>query len=342
MFGFGGAKVVVGLDIGSWSVKAVELERRGDQISLLAAGRARIESPELVEDTVAQVLETAGIKSKRAVTAVSGRSVIVRYVPMAAMPDDEMRAAIRYEADKYIPFDVEQVVLDCQRVEDPGDMSADQIKVVLVAAEKTVIEQRLDLLDRVGLTPVAIEVDAFSLGNAFELRNVRLGQDDNEIRGLLDIGAMKTNICVMRGNSILFTREIYMAGNDMTEAVAKRFGEDPAEIEDMKLDPGGALETMQDAIQPVLEDIATEVTLSLDYFEGQIDQRVKEVYVSGGSALFPGIDQMLSTFFNLETRVWNATEALDITNPRFDPSLLEGTNSDLAVAVGLASRLRGS
>jgi len=110
----------------------------------------------------------------------------------------------------------------------------------------------------------------------------------------------------------------------------------------MKLEPGGALETMQDAIQPVLEDIATEVTLSLDYFEGQIDQRVKEVYVSGGSALFPGIDHMLSKFFNLETRVWNATEALDITNPRFDPSFLEGSNSDLAIAVGLASRLRAS
>jgi Tfp pilus assembly PilM family ATPase len=144
----------------------------------------------------------------------------------------------------------------------------------------------------------------------------------------------------MRGSTCHFTREFFDAGNNLTEAVAKRFGEDPADVERMKEDPGGALDTMQDAILSVLEDIGSEVRLSFDYYENQFDQEVKEVYLSGGSVLFPGMDRMLSNIFNLETHLWDPTEALDITSPRFDASRLEGMNSDMAIAVGLATRVR--
>ena len=329
---------MVGLDIGSYGVRAVELRRSGDSLVLTAFGRARIESPEALEDTILQVLADAGIKTRRCVTAVTGRAVIVRQVPMMPLPDQELKQAIRYEADKYIPFEVDEVILDCQRIEEP--MPGEQMRVVLVAVKKTMIEEHVAMLDRLGLQPAVIDVDVFALGNAFEARNTRLGVNDEEVRGLVDIGASKTNINIMRGNTCSFTREIYLAGNDLTEAVAKRFGEDPADVERMKEDPGGALETMQDAIVSVLEDIGSEIRLSFDYHENQFDQEVKEVYLSGGSVLFPGIDRMLSKVFGIETRLWDPVEALDITSPRFETSRLEGTNSDMAVAVGLATRLR--
>jgi type IV pilus assembly protein PilM len=319
-------------------VRAVELRRSGDSLVLTAFGRARIESPEALEDTILQVLADAGIKTRRCVTAVTGRAVIVRQVPMMPLPDQELKQAIRYEADKYIPFEVDEVILDCQRIEEP--MPGEQMRVVLVAVKKTMIEEHVAMLDRLGLQPAVIDVDVFALGNAFEARNTRLGVNDEEVRGLVDIGASKTNINIMRGNTCSFTREIYLAGNDLTEAVAKRFGEDPADVERMKEDPGGALETMQDAIVSVLEDIGSEIRLSFDYHENQFDQEVKEVYLSGGSVLFPGIDRMLSKVFGIETRLWDPVEALDITSPRFETSRLEGTNSDMAVAVGLATRLR--
>jgi type IV pilus assembly protein PilM len=302
-------------------------------------GRAEVESPDAVGETITRALRDANIKTRRCVSAVSGRSVIHRQVPMMHIPDAELKQAMEYEADKYIPFDVSEVQLDAQRLQE-GDAQPgqSQMKVLLVAAKKNLIDEHINLLESVGLTPEVVDVDFLALGNAFELRNLSLGINDSEVRALVDIGASKSDINIMRGNNSLFQREIFMGGNDLTEAVAKRFGEDPKDVEKMKKDPGGALESMQDAMLPVLEDIGSEIRLSFDYHENQYDQEVKEVYISGGSVLFPGIDTMLGQIFNLPVKLWDPTEGLEISS--FNPAGMGGSNSDMAVALGLASRLR--
>jgi type IV pilus assembly protein PilM len=336
----GRKKSLVGLDIGTSSVKVVELRRVAQSLVITGMGKADIESPEARSDSVHAALRESGIKSKRVVTSVSGRSVIIRQVPMMVAGGD-WKKQVEYEADKYIPYDVNDVQLDAHRLGGDVEGAKDeggQIKVLLVAAKKTIIEEHIALLQSLGLSPVAVDVDVFALGNAFELRNLSLGINDNEVRALVDIGASKTNINIMQGNVSAFHREIYVAGNDLTDAVAKRFGEDPADVERMKKDPGGALESMQDAMLPILEDIHSEIRLSFDYFENQNDKEVKEVYVSGGSALFPGFDSMFSQIFNLPTKLWDPTEGLEVAGA--NPIGLSGTNSEMAVAVGLASRLR--
>ncbi|MEI6235752.1 MAG: type IV pilus assembly protein PilM [Planctomycetota bacterium] len=339
---FGRKKSLLGLDIGSSSVKAVEMTRVGQGLVISGMGKAEIESPEALGDAIQKALREGGIRSKRCVSAVSGRSVIHRQVPMMVIPDNELKQAMEYEADKYIPFDVSEVQLDAQRLRDLGASEEDtggataQMKVLLVAAKKNLIEEHVNLLQSVGLNPEVVDVDFLALGNAFELRNLSLGINDMEVRALVDIGASKTDINIMRGNSSYFQREIFMAGNDLTEAIAKRFGEDPKDVEKMKRDPGGAFESMQDAMLPVLEDIGSEIRLSFDYHENQYDQEVKEVYISGGTVLFPGIDNMLAQIFNLPIKVWDPTEGLEITGPGSG----SGLNSDMAIAMGLASRLR--
>ncbi|MCZ7647088.1 MAG: type IV pilus assembly protein PilM [Planctomycetota bacterium] len=334
----GRQRSIVGLDIGSSSVKAIELTRSGQRLVVTGMGSTTIESPEEVADAVQQLLRETGIKSKRCVTAVSGRSVIIRQVPMVQVPDNELRQAVEYEADKYIPFDVNEVAIDAQRLEDGAD-AAGQMKVLLVAVKKALIDEHIALLQSVGLAPVIIDVDCFALGNAFELRNLSLGIDDQEVRALVDIGASKTNINIMRGNMSFFQREIYVAGNDLTEAVAKRFGEDPRDVEKMKVDPGGALESMQDAMLPVLEDIGSEIRLSFDYFENQYDQPVKEVFLSGGSVLFPGMDTMLSQVFSLPTHLWDPLEGLEVANYS---TTMSSSNSEMTVSLGLAARILGT
>lgn len=338
---FGRGKSILGLDIGSTAVKAVELSLSGGGLVISGMGSAEIDSPETVGDAVQLVLREAGIKTKRTVSSVSGRSVIFRQVSMMQMGEADLRQAVEYEADKYIPFEVGEVQLDAQRLEDGGaDSEAGQMKVLLVAVKKALIEDHISLLQSIGLTPAIVDVDVFAIGNAFELRNLSLGIADEEVRALVDIGASKTNINIMRGNKSYFHREIYVAGNDLTDAVAKRFGEDPKDVEKMKKDPGGALESMQDAMLPVLEDIGNEIKLSFDYYENQYDQVVKEVYLSGGTVYFPGIDTMLSQIFSLPTKIWDPTEGLEITN--FTPGGMGGSNSDMAIALGLASRLLGT
>jgi len=341
---FGRRKSLLGLDIGSSSVKAVELTRSGDGLVITGLGSAPIPGPEAIAPTIQDLLKNAGIRTRRTVTAVSGRSVIIRQVPMAQVPDADLRQAIEYEADKYIPFDVNEVQLDAQRLDkgseagEGGVATAGQIKVLLVAVKKDYIDEHIALLQLVGLSPAVVDVDVFALGNAFELRNLVLGANDSEVRCLVDLGASKTNINIMRGNTSCFQREIYVAGNDLTDAIAKRFGEDAKDVERMKRDPGGALESMQDAMLPVLEDIGNEIRLSFDYFENQFDQQVKEVFLSGGSAYFPGMDVIFTQILNMPTKVWDPTEGLEIKGAT--PAGLGGANSDLTIAMGLASRLR--
>ena len=314
---FGRSKSVLGLDIGSHSVKLIELTKEGEELFLTAMGRRRIDSPDLVAETVSELVSDLGVsRSKRCVTSVSGRSVIVRYVPMMRLPDEELKAAMAYEADKYIPFEVDDVVLDCQRLETDEDLGSDQMKVLLVAVKRTLVDDHVNMIESLGMQPIVVDVDVFALGNAFEQRMQRLGIDDATVRGLIDIGSSKTNINIVKGTTSYFTREIYVAGNNITEAVAKRFGEDPSDVERMKEDPGGALETMQDAIMVVLEEIGNEIRLSFDYYENQFDEEVTEVYISGGSVQFPGMDSLLSNIFNLETRLWDPSEGVDITSPK--------------------------
>jgi type IV pilus assembly protein PilM len=186
---------------------------------------------------------------------------------------------------------------------------------------------------------VVVDCDYFALGNAFEARALRLGQEDGTVRALLDIGAAKTSINILKGQTSHFTRDFYVAGNDVTETLAKRFGEAREDVERMKEDPGQALESMKEAFSSVLEDIGSEVRLSFDFYENQFDQQVQEVHLSGGSVLFPEADKMLSEILGLSAKLWDPLEALDTSDLSEQVAQLGKTSAKLAVAVGLASRL---
>ena len=333
-------KSILGLDIGSHSIKAVEMSHSGESVRITGLGRKVIPSPDQIDATIRELLEETGIKAKRVASAVSGRSVIVRYVPMVDIGEEDLKQAIIYEADKYIPFDVEESVIDCQKIDDP-EAAGGQMKVLLVAAKRAVIDEHVALIERAGLEPYIVDYDAFALGNAFELRSsVREEAPDKEVvAGLIDLGAAKASINILRGGTSYFTREVYIAGNNFTEAIARRFGEDPEEVERMKLDPGGATETMVEAMAPVVEDIAGEVRLSFDYFENQFDRPVNEVYISGGAAIFPGMEDVFTKALDLPVKAWDPTEGIELSL-RAGPGAAQAAPGDLAVAVGLAARVR--
>ncbi len=214
-------RTLVGLDIGSSTVKAVELTEFGNQLCITGFGSCEVKSKESLADTVAETFRHAGIKSKRVATAVSGRSVIVRYINMVNMSEADLKGALRFEADKYIPFELDEVVLDCVKLEEFGDAANTnkEMKVLLVAVKRNLIDERVDLMQTLGLTPTVIDVDSFALGNAFELNSLNSPKVDVEekVIALIDIGAVKTNINILKGSTSYFSREVYLAGNDFTE-----------------------------------------------------------------------------------------------------------------------------
>ena len=339
----GKKKSLVGLDIGSSEVKAVELTDVGDHLVITGFGRSKIPSKEGVNEAISEALRRSGIKTKRVATAVSGRSVIVRYINMVAMSDEELKSALRYEADKYIPFELDEVVLDCARLEDPNEApgSKKEMKVLLVAVKRNLIEEHVQTIQSLGLVPTVIDVDSFALGNAFELNSLNSPRvdDDKKVIALVDIGAVKTNINILKANTSYFSREVYLAGNDFSESIARRLGVDQVEAAEMKVNPEGREESIEESILPVLDDLGNEIHLSFDYFENQFDHEVDEVYISGGSAALPGLKTSFERIFDRRIYFWDPTENLEIRSDRIDVQELKEHKGQLAIAVGLASRL---
>jgi type IV pilus assembly protein PilM len=341
----GKKKSLVGLDIGSSVVKAIELTQVADELKVTGFGHAVIESKDALKDTIADVLRRSGIRTKRVVTAVSGRAVIVRYINMMQMADDELKSALRFEADKYIPFQVDEVVLDCAKLPDFGETTSAQgekeMKVLLVAVKQTLIDEHLQVIQSLGLVPTVIDVDTFALGNAFELNSLHSPrvEDEEKVIALVDIGSVKTNINIIKNNTSYFSREVYLAGNDFTEAISRRLGTDAAEGEKLKVNPQGKEESIEESILPTLDDLGNEIHLSFDYYENQYDREVDEVFISGGSARIPGLKASFERVFDRRIHFWDPTENLEVKSDRVDVQDMKEHGCQLSVAVGLASRI---
>lgn len=349
-------KSIVGLDLGSQVIKAVEISLEGPEPVI--TGFARVEVPPGGDkaQALAEVFKRGKFRSKHVVTSVAGQSVVVRYVAMPRMSESELRQAVRIEADRYVPFELDEVMLDCQpltrrraRAEEGG--GEDQMGVLLVACRLSTLEEQIQLVTGQGLTPSAIDIDAFALANAWEL----CGLPDEELDGagesapkeergiaLVDVGASRTSINVLCGGESCFSREIGIGGQDMTQAVARRLGMEVFEAEAIKRAGDEKKAEVSRAIAPVLEDLASEITLSLDYVENHEGLRVEEILLSGGGALAPGAVTYIEQATARTTRTWNPLEGLRVAEDRVDVEELEAWAPSLVVALGLASRVRAA
>jgi type IV pilus assembly protein PilM len=332
-------KSIVGLDIGSSCIKAVELTR--DKYDHVITGYAQVEVPNEAarQDAIAELMRVAKFRSKRVATAVSGKNVIFRYISMAEMNEDKLVPAVRLEADKYIPFDVAEVELDAQKLATGTDANGKpEMKVLLIAAKKTVVADHARILTELGLQPVSVGVDGFALGNAWELGDlVNPGiQEPGRTVALIDVGATKASINILRDNVSCFAREVPMGGQDLTNAVARRLGLEPGQAEALKRDPGDQLAVVQEATSQVLEDLGNEINLSFDFFENQFDGEVQEVFLAGGSALLPFLEESFERIFEKRTKTWNPIEGLKVKADNVDVEALNQLAPQLAVSLGLA------
>lgn len=351
VFVFRKPKSLVGLDLGSSVVKAVEITLEGPEPVITGFGRVEIPPGGSKADAVESLFREGRFRTRRVVTAVSGPSVVVRYVPMLRMSDADLRQAIRFESDKYLPFDLDQVQMDCQalhRLQGAGAGAGDsaggkQMTVLLAACKSEAIEEQVHLLQSRGLSPTAIDVDAFALANAWELCGMLPGEEEDHAGiALVDVGATRTSINVLCSSETCFSREINIGGQDMTQAVARRLGVEPFEAEAIKRASESHEAEVNSAIAPVLEDLVNEITLSLDYVEHHAGFGVDEILLSGGGVLAPGATGYIEHATARRARTWNPLEGLRVDAANVDVEELEAWASTLVVAVGLASRVRAA
>ncbi|MFH1549815.1 MAG: type IV pilus assembly protein PilM [Planctomycetota bacterium] len=340
---------ILGLDIGSREIKAVELTRTGGGFAVTRLAAKPLVSEQAAVETLRQLAQESKFKTMRTISSVSGRSVVVRYITMQPMTAAELRTAMKYEAEKYIPFGMDEVVIDSQCLEgapEKGRRGA-EMKVLLVAAKRDLIVQHINTLSQAGFQPAVVDVDAFALGNSY--RFVRASALDtappageggaSKVVGIVDIGASKTNINIARGRISMFTREIYVGGNDFTNSISRYKGLNFNEAEGMKLNPSTPKEELEGAVGLTIEDLGNEIQLSFDYFENQFEAEVSEVLLTGGGSLLRGLAEAFEVKFRKSTKVWNPLAEVPVQAGSFDAEVIQDVGPRTAIALGLASRM---
>ena len=329
-----GARGSFGLDIGSQNVKWVHLRQNGKiELASCAVVPIRKKGREGIVAAIREALQASGTLSPQIQTAIGGHSVIARYVYFPKMSRDELRSHIEVEADKYIPFNIKDVVLDCQILEEKKEEG--KVHVLIVAVKKEVLDHHLSLLKESGIETTVVDVDTFAAVNAFEHA---LGASDSSMKhqALLDIGAKTTNLSILRGATTFFSRDIPIGGSDFTKAISEKTGLEMDEAEVLKCSGTKSQEELFAWIGPSLENLMGEIKLSFDYFENQHDKRVERIYAAGGSSRLAGLLKYIQKGFTLETLPWDPLQGIEASDEVL--SHVKDVRESLAVAVGLALR----
>jgi type IV pilus assembly protein PilM len=349
-FGFSKSKSVVGLDIGSSSVKAVELAIKPKGFELLHLGIAHLPPEAIVQGAflnssaivgaIKECLANARIKSTHAAVAVSGHSVIVKKISLPAMSREELEESIRWEAEQYIPFDVNEVNLDFQILS--SGHAEGQMDVLLVAAKKDLIDDYTHVLTDAGLQPVVMDVAAFAVENAYEASH---NIPSDEVIALVNIGAQTANINILANGMPAFTRDISTGGNQFTEEIQKALSISFEEAERIKLGGSGAEESqevvpheVEQAMRTVSDTVIGEITRSLDFFSAtSADSRIGRIVLSGGGCKVSGLDALFHEKTNIPVERMNPLSRM-LPTTKFEASYLAEMGPFLGVGVGLALR----
>jgi type IV pilus assembly protein PilM len=348
---FQSKKDVVGIDIGSSSVKMVHLKEAKGSYQLVSLGMALLPSEAIVDnaimdsssivDVIKGLVESHKVKTKNVATSISGHSVIIRKIQLPIMTEEEMDASIQWEAEQYIPFEISEVNLDFQ-ILGPDANDASQMNVILVAAKKDFVNDYVALFKECGLSPLVMDIDCFAVENVFE---ANYGVGDDEIVALVDMGASSMNVNVLRGGMSVFTRDIQVGGNAYNEEIQKRLGVDAEDAEKVKL--GGTLgdvepETVQQIMDDATENLTQEVQRSIDFFSAtSSDEKVQKVFITGGVSKVAAVRESLESRLGVEVNVVDPWRQISFGEKDFDPEYLQAMGPLYTVAVGLAMRRMG-
>ena len=346
-------KAVVGLDIGSSAVKAVELKPSGKGFRVAAFGSEPVPPDSIVDgaiidagavaDAIRRVFEhNKAFKAKDVCASLSGNAVIVKKITLPVMTESELDESIFWEAEQYIPFDIQDVNLDYQ-ILDPGTGpdSRGSMEVLLVAAKKEKIGDYTGVIAQAGRNAVIVDVDAFALQNAFD---VNYGLEGGQIVVLLNAGASAININILQGDQSVFTRDISMGGNAYTEAVQKELDLPFESAEQLKKGipvDGASFEEAQPVLRAVTENVLLEIQKTFDFFKATAaSEQIDRIMLSGGASRVDGFRDMLQERFNAPVEEFDPFRAIAWDTKKLGGDAVEHA-STAAVAVGLALRKVG-
>jgi type IV pilus assembly protein PilM len=339
----------IALDIGSTFIKLVQLKGSNKNFQLIKFGMIPLPPEVIVEgavmdagrvvDAIKELLASQKVKTKEVVISVSGSSVIIKRVSVADMTDEELAESIKWEAEQYIPFSIDDVNVDFQKL--GAGASEGQADVLLVAVKKDKINDYVNLVKEAGLEPVVMDVDAFALANMFELNYAF----EEGTTALLNIGASVMNINILKDGISIFTRDITVGGNRYTEALQRDFGltyDDAEKVKRGEEVDGADTDQISGVMSSVTDDIVAETQRSFEFFRSTTgSDKVSRVLVSGGCARIGNFAAVLSERLEIPVEVVDPFKKIKIDPKQFESTVIAESSPLCAVAVGLAIRRPG-
>lgn len=338
----------VAIDIGSSSIKMLEVRTATDQLELLNWGSIptpasaiqsnMVSEPDRVAEAVKALLEAKGVRAKKAITAVPGPAVMIKRVTLPSQSAQETENTIMFEAGNFIPEELDNVNLDYQVVDQRAD--AKEMEVLLAAAKKDIVGSYAETLRAAGLLPVVVDVDYFALDNLYELNYDAV---ENQVVALVNIGARYSSINILKSGRSVFTGDVPVGGRDITEALTRDLGVPAEEAERLKTGRGGTFdaEQLNMALSPAVDALIEEIHYALSFFwTAATDERIDMLYLSGGAAQTPELAERLAQRIEAPVEVTDPFSRIALS-ASIDGAALQRRASEFAVALGLSVRRPG-
>jgi type IV pilus assembly protein PilM len=343
-----GKKNLVGLDIGSSSVKAVELGKKGATLQLLNLGFENLQTDTIVDgqimelnnvsNVIAQIFSEHQIRTTRVAAGVSGHSVIVKNIMLPQMSQEELQESFSWHAEEHIPFDIADVNLDYELT----GKSQDALHVLMAACKSDKIANVKQAIQLAGKQPVIIDVDAFALQNCYE---VNYRPHPGEIVALLNIGAATMNINILNGTRSIYARDASVGGSQYTSLLQRELGLSFEQAEGVKRGLALPENVEPRPIQPIIETVsdalALEVKKTVDFYRATAQEgeaAIQKILIAGGGSKLPGLADFLGKRFEIPVEVFDPFRQIEVDSRKFDPDYMREIVPEMAVAVGLALR----
>jgi type IV pilus assembly protein PilM len=342
-------KNLVGVDIGTSSVKVVQVRESGKGVHLLKYGAEPLPPQSLVDghvmnsgavvDALRKLFKDLRISQKDVALAIAGNSVIIKKLNLPLMKQEELEEQIQWEAEQHIPYDISEVEIDYNVLGQNAD--AGQMDVLLVAAKKDQIQDIIEVAKEAKLKPVVVDIAAFVLQNAYELN---YGFNPGETIALINVGAEVTTVNIVHGNMPQFTRDISNGGNSITEEIQKQLQVSFDEAEAYKA--GGDLNShevvpqeVNGIIASVVDALAGEIQRSLDFYMATTSRgEVERIFVTGGTAKIPYLRVAIERRSRMPVELMDPFRRVMFDERHFRPEMLRSQAPQATISLGLALR----
>ena len=345
---FGKKDHLVGLDIGSSFIKVAELKATGKGHALHKFGITRIAPGTIVEGRVVNMESLANdirmlfksqkIREKNVAISTGGHSVVIKTINTSTRPEKELHDTIYSEAEQYIPYDIDDVNIDYQ-VLGESEFSSDQLNILLVAVKKDLVAEYIDLIHLAGLNPKIIDVDTFALQNAYEIIPSEAGE---KITLLIDVGASKTSLNILKANSSLMMRDNVSGTNQILEEISDQFDVTADEAEQVLNGEANDI-VSQDSVREislsVVQSWCSEIREVVNTYQtGGNDETVEKIVLSGGGVFIEGFKECLLSELETDVSIINPFEGLIVDEKKFPESFITKAGPLAPIAIGLALR----